>query len=249
MLELLASPEAWAALVTLTAMEIVLGIDNIVFISVLVARLDPVRAERARRIGLALALVFRIALLTLLSWVIGLTEPVFSLAGHDFSWRDLVLVAGGLFLIAKSTGEIHAAIEAGEEEGAAAGAAAVSFGWTVAQVVGIDLVFSVDSIITAIGMAQHLPVMILAVIIAVGIMYVASGAVARFIAAYPTTKMLALSFLLLIGMSLIADGFGVHVPRAYIYSAMAFSALVELFNVTALRRARRRRGGRITRER
>ncbi len=249
MLELLVSPEAWAALVTLTAMEIVLGIDNIVFISVLVARLDPVRAERARRIGLALALVFRIALLTLLSWVIGLTEPVFSVAGNAFSWRDLVLIAGGLFLIAKATGEIHAAIETGEEEGTAADAATVSFGWTVAQVVGIDLVFSVDSIITAIGMAQHLPVMILAVIIAVGIMYVASGTVARFIAAYPTTKMLALSFLLLIGVSLIADGFGVHVPRAYIYSAMAFSALVELFNVTALRHARRRRGGRITRER
>ncbi|MCK0197671.1 TerC family protein [Ancylobacter sp. 6x-1] len=247
MLDLLTSTEAWAALLTLTAMEIVLGIDNIVFISLLVSRLDPQRGEQARRVGLALALVFRIGLLTLLSWVIGLTEPVFSLAGRDFSWRDLVLIAGGLFLIAKSTGEIHTAIAIGEEgeEEEETASAGTSFWWIVAQVVGIDLVFSVDSIITAIGMAQDLPVMIAAVVVAVGIMYLASGAVARFIAAYPTTKMLALSFLLLIGMSLIADGFGVHVPRAYIYSAMAFSAVVEIFNVTALRRARRRRASRV----
>jgi len=239
MLELLTSAEAWAALLTLTVMEVVLGIDNVVFISVLVSRLDRERSRHARQIGLSLALLFRIGLLTILTWLIGLTEPVVTILDQPFSWRDIVLIAGGLFLIAKGTSEIHDAIE-GEEGQAAAGGSA-SFAWIVAQVIVIDIVFSVDSIITAIGMARDLTIMIAAVIIAVGIMYVASGPVSKFIVDYPTTKMLALSFLLLIGVSLIADGFGLHVPRPYIYFAMAFSALVEVFNVAARRRARHRR--------
>ncbi|WP_029356030.1 TerC family protein [Bosea sp. 117] len=239
MLELLTSAEAWAALLTLTVMEVVLGIDNVVFISVLVSRLDRERSRHARQIGLSLALLFRIGLLTVLTWLIGLTEPVVTILDQPFSWRDIVLIAGGLFLIAKGTSEIHDAIE-GEEGQAAAGGSA-SFAWIVAQVIVIDIVFSVDSIITAIGMARDLTIMIAAVIIAVGIMYVASGPVSKFIIDYPTTKMLALSFLLLIGVSLIADGFGLHVPRPYIYFAMAFSALVEVFNVAARRRARHRR--------
>jgi len=239
MLELLTSAEAWAALLTLTVMEVVLGIDNVVFISVLVSRLDRERSRHARQIGLSLALLFRIGLLTILTWLIGLTEPVVTILDQPFSWRDIVLIAGGLFLIAKGTSEIHGAIE-GEEGQAAAGRSA-SFAWIVAQVIVIDIVFSVDSIITAIGMARDLTIMIAAVIIAVGIMYVASGPVSKFIVDYPTTKMLALSFLLLIGVSLIADGFGLHVPRPYIYFAMAFSALVEVFNVAARRRARHRR--------
>jgi predicted tellurium resistance membrane protein TerC len=240
MLEWITNPEAWIALLSLTAIEIVLGIDNVVFISVLVSRLDPKSRERARRIGLSLALIFRLVLLFFLTWLIGLTQPVIELFGHGFSWRDIVLIAGGLFLLTKATREVHAEIEGMEGHGPAR-VAKNAFQWAVAQVIVIDLVFSIDSIVTAIGMAQDIEVMILAVIIAVGVMYVSSGPVSEFVAHYPTTKMLALSFLLLIGVALIADGMGFHIPRAYIYFAMAFSAGVEVFNVLALRNRRRER--------
>jgi predicted tellurium resistance membrane protein TerC len=243
MIELLTSPEAWAALLTLTALEIVLGIDNVIFISVLVSRIPEPQATRARQIGLLLALVFRIVLLGLLFWLIGLTEPVITVKGFELSWRDIILIAGGLFLIAKATHEIHAEVEAehGEGEPGAAAAPKASFWWVVAQLAVIDLVFSIDSIITAIGMAQEIEIMIAAVVIAIIVMYIASGPVSRFIADYPTTKMLALAFLVLIGVALVADGFEFHIPRGYIYSAMAFAAAVEVFNVLAGRKRRRAR--------
>jgi predicted tellurium resistance membrane protein TerC len=236
--EWVADPAVWASLVTLTAMEIVLGIDNIVFISVVVGRLPADQAARARQLGLAMALAFRILLLFTLFWIIGLTTPVFSLFGHDFSWRDLVLIGGGLFLLVKATREIHASVEGDEEE--AGRTVYAAFGMTVAQIALIDLVFSVDSIITAIGMAEHVGVMIAAVVIAVGIMYVASGPVAGFIDRHPTTRMLALAFLLMIGLALVADGVGYHIPRGYLYAAMAFSAAVEFLNVLARRNRTRR---------
>jgi predicted tellurium resistance membrane protein TerC len=229
-------PAAWAALVSLTAMEVVLGIDNVVFISVLVSRLPEKTARRARQIGLGLALVFRIAFLFLLTWLIGLTEPVFTVAGQEFSWRDIVLGAGGLFLIAKATHEIHAEIEGEKEEASAGGQA---FFFVVLQLIVIDLVFSIDSIITAIGMARDIEIMVLAVLIAVAVMYAASGVVGDFISKHPTTKMLALAFLVLIGVALVADGMGVHIPRGYIYFAMAFAAGVELVNVLARRNRRK----------
>ncbi len=232
-LEIFLTANAWASLLTLTAMEIVLGIDNIVFISVLVSRLPKESAKRARQIGLSLALVFRIALLMVLSWLIGLTEPVVSALGFELSWRDLILLAGGLFLIYKATHEIHQGVEGnGEHE---TNAVKASFSAIVAQIIVIDMVFSVDSIITAIGMAEHLEIMVLAVVIAMGVMYIASGSIAAFIERHPTTKMLALAFLLMIGVALVADALGFHIPRGYIYSAMAFSAFVEILNVAAKR--------------
>jgi predicted tellurium resistance membrane protein TerC len=227
------SPEAWAALLTLTTLEIVLGIDNVIFLSVMVSRIPEAQAKRARQIGLALALVFRILLLSLLVWLIGLTQDVFAVAGIGFSWRDIILIGGGLFLIAKATHEIHAEVEAGDEDENGATAKAGAFFWVIVQIIIIDLVFSLDSIITAIGMAQDLQIMVAAVVIACIIMYVSSGPVAKFVAEHPTTKMLALAFLVLIGVALVADGFKFHIPRAYIYFAIAFSALVELFNVLA----------------
>ena len=236
-LEWLSSPEAWIALASLTAIEIVLGIDNVVFISVLVSKLPKEQADRARKIGLALALIFRIILLFFLSWLIGLTQPVVEYAGISLSWRDIVLVAGGLFLLVKATREVHAEVEGGHQS--AASAAEGAFTWVVLQVIIIDLVFSIDSIITAIGMAQQIEVMIIAVIIAVGVMYLSSGPVSAFIAKHPTTKMLALTFLMLIGVALIADGMGFHIPRAYIYFSMAFAAGVEIFNVIASRNRNR----------
>jgi len=235
------SPEAWIALASLTAIEIVLGIDNVVFISVLVSKLPAKERERARKIGLALALLFRIVFLFLLSWLIGLTEPVIEFAQFALSWRDIVLIAGGLFLLTKATREIHAEIEGGHQS--AASAAEGAFAWVVAQVIVIDLVFSVDSIVTAIGMAQQIEVMIIAVIIAVGVMYLSSGPVSAFIARNPTTKMLALAFLMLIGVALIADGMGFHLPRGYIYFAMAFAAGVEVVNVLASRNRRSKKRG------
>ena len=237
MIALLTSPEAWAALVTLTALEIVLGIDNVIFLSIVVSRLPPQRARRARQIGLALALVFRLLLLSLLTWLIGLTEPLLSLGGIDFSWRDIILIGGGLFLIAKATHEIHSEVE-GEEDNADRAAGASAFISVIMQIIVIDLIFSLDSIITAIGMAQDLAIMVAAVVIAVAIMYVSAGAVARFVAEHPTTKMLALAFLVLIGVALVADGFKFHIPRGYIYFAMAFAAAVEAFNVLAARKRR-----------
>ena len=239
MIDWLSDPAIWASLVTLTAMEIVLGIDNVVFISVVVSRLDAKRSERARRIGLALALVFRVVLLLMITWIIGLTKPLFTIWGEEISWRDLVLIAGGLFLLAKATHEIHQDIEE-EDDAPEASAAEATFVSIILQIALIDLVFSVDSIVTAIGMAEHVEVMIAAVVIAMFVMYVASGAVASFIERYPTTKMLAMSFLLLIGVALMADGIGFHIPRGYIYFAMAFAAAVEVFNVLAQKRRKAR---------
>ncbi len=234
MIELLTSPEAWAALLTLTALEIVLGIDNVIFLSVVVSRIPERQAKRARQIGLALALVFRILLLSLLVWLIGLTQAILTVKGMAFSWRDIILIGGGLFLIAKATHEIHTEVEARDEEnGEKSGSSA--FFWVIIQIIVIDMVFSLDSIITAIGMAQDLEIMIAAVIIACVIMYVSSGPVARFVVEHPTTKMLALAFLVLIGVALVADGFKFHIPRGYIYFAIAFSAAVEAFNVLARR--------------
>ena len=234
MIELLTSPEAWAALLTLTALEIVLGIDNVIFISVVVSVIPEEQANRARQIGLALALLFRILLLSLLVWLIGLTQDVFTAYRVTFSWRDVILIAGGLFLIAKATHEIHREVEARDDESPAAPGKAVFFR-VILEITIIDVVFSLDSIITAIGMAQDLEIMIAAVVIACAVMYAASGPVARFVAKHPTTKMLALAFLVLIGVALVADGFKFHIPRGYIYFAIVFSAMVELFNVLARR--------------
>jgi predicted tellurium resistance membrane protein TerC len=238
MIELLSSPEAWAALLTLTALEIVLGIDNVIFLSVIVSRIPQPQAKRARQIGLALALLFRILLLSLLVWLIGLTQAVLTVKGMAFSWRDIILIGGGLFLIAKATHEIHGEVEAGEEESDRASGGSAFF-WVIVQIIIIDMVFSLDSIITAIGMAQDLAIMIAAVVIACLIMYVSSAPVAKFVAEHPTTKMLALAFLVLIGVALVADGFQFHIPRGYIYFAIAFSAAVEFFNVLARRNRKR----------
>jgi predicted tellurium resistance membrane protein TerC len=247
MWQLLTSLDAWAALVSLTALEIVLGIDNVVFISILVVRLDAQRGETARRLGLALALLFRIALLFALTSLLGLSSTVFTLRDNAFSWHELILIFGGLFLIAKATHEMHAQIEGQAETKAMSDVPAgesqlrASLALVIGQIVAIDVVFSIDSIVTAIGMAQDIRIMVAAVLIAVAVMYAASGPVARFIAAHPTTKTLALSFLMLIGVALVADGFDFHIQRGYIYFAMAFAAAVETFNIWA---ARNRRVGR-----
>ena len=246
MLELLTDPSAWAALVTLTALEVVLGIDNIVFISVLVSRCSPREAKRARQIGLSLAFVFRVILLFGLTWLMRLTYPVVAVLGRDFSWHDVILIAGGLFLIAKATHEIHAEVEADESEDVGAKTYA-PFSMIVLQIVVVDLVFSIDSIVTAIGMAQDIEIMIAAVVIAMIVMYAASGPIARFIAVHPTTKMLALAFLVMIGVALVADGLAFHIPRSYIYASMAFAGAVEVFNVLA-RRNRVRKAARTKRQ-
>jgi predicted tellurium resistance membrane protein TerC len=246
MLELLYDPNAWAALVTLTALEIVLGIDNIVFISVLVSRCAPKEAKLARQIGLSLALIFRVVLLFGLTWLMQLKYPVFSTFGRAFSWQDMILIGGGLFLIGKATHEIHAEVEAEDTESLAAKVYA-SFSFIVLQIVAVDLVFSIDSIVTAIGMAQDIEIMIAAVVIAMIVMYAASGPVAHFVAQHPTTKMLALAFLVMIGVALVADGFEFHIPRGYIYSSMVFAGAVELFNVLA-RRNRARQAARTKRQ-
>jgi predicted tellurium resistance membrane protein TerC len=234
LLDWVTDPAIWASLVTLTVLEIVLGIDNIVFISVIVGKLPPEQAKRARQIGLLMALGFRILFLLTLFWLIGLTTPLFTVFGEEISWRDIVLFAGGAFLLFKATQEIHRDVEGGDEESTTAKVGA-SFGAVVAQIALIDLVFSIDSIVTAIGMAEHVGVMIAAVMIAIAVMYVASGPVADFIHRHPTTRMLALAFLLMIGIALIADGAGFHIPRGYLYVAMAFSAGVEFLNVVARR--------------
>jgi predicted tellurium resistance membrane protein TerC len=227
--------EGWIALLTLTVLEIVLGIDNIVFISILAGKLPAQDRERARKIGLSLAMFIRILLLLSISWVMGLTRPLFGLFGHDVSGRDLILLVGGLFLLAKSTHEIHNNLEG--EEGHTAGKAAASFGATIVQILLLDIVFSLDSVITAVGMADDVSIMIIAVVIAVGVMLVASGSISAFVERHPTVKMLALSFLLLIGVSLVADGFGQHIEKGYIYFAMGFSVFVEMINLKM--RARR----------
>lgn len=242
MFDILSDPAVWASLATLTLMEIVLGIDNIVFISVLVEKLPAKAARQARQLGLALALVFRIMLLLVLTWIIGLSQPLFEAFGHAFSWRDIILMVGGLFLIYKATYELHHTIEEPHEESLHRKAQA-AFGAIIMQIILIDAVFSVDSIVTAIGMANHVEVMITAVIIAMIVMYIASGTIADFIARHPTTKLLALAFLLLIGVTLVADGLGFHIPKGYIYSAMAFSVLVESINILAQSRRKARRAG------
>ncbi len=237
---LLSDPAAWASLVTLTALEIVLGIDNVVFLSVATAHLAKDDAARARKLGMALALGFRIALLFAISWIVSLKDPVATLFGHPLSVKDLILIGGGAFLMYKAVNHIHEELEE-EVPAEMARAASSAFSMVVGQIIVIDIVFSLDSIITAVGLAQQVEVMIAAVIIAVGVMYVASGPVSAFVSAHPTTKVLALAFLLLIGVSLVADGMGFHIERGYIYAAMAFSAAVEAINITAKKRKQRAR--------
>jgi predicted tellurium resistance membrane protein TerC len=240
MIALVTDADAWAALATLTALEIVLGIDNIVFISILVSRCARREALRARQIGLSLAFVFRVLMLFSLTSLMTLTYSLFSIFGVGISWRDIILIGGGLFLIAKTTHEIHGEVEPhGEEPDLASNGAARSFAIIVAQLVAVDVVFSLDSIITAIGMVDRVEIMIAAVVLAMIVMYVSSGPVAAFIAEHPTTKMLALAFLLLIGVALVADGFDFHIPRGYLYFAMAFAGGVEAFNVLARRNRRK----------
>ena len=242
-IDFLTDPQVWASFLALSAMEIVLGIDNVVFISVMVQRLPKEQQLMARRVGLSLALVFRIIMLGFITWFIHMTTPIFTVGDYAFSWRDLILLAGGLFLLVKGTREIHEGIEGGNHENGS-GPMVQSLTAAIIQIALIDLVFSVDSIITAVGMAEHVEVMIAAVIVAIAVMYVASAPVAAFIERHPTTKMLALSFLLLIGAALVADAFHFHIPRGYIYFAMAFSAAVELINVLALQRRRKAKGPR-----
>ena len=232
----LSDPQIWISLATLTALEVVLGIDNLIFVAILANKLPPGQQVRARRIGLALALGMRLALLASLSWIVGLTAPVFSAVGRDFSWRDLVLIAGGLFLAYKGTTEIHHRMEAQADDAPGAGKAAAGFGAIIVQIILLDMVFSLDSVITAVGMVDQLWIMSTAVIVAAVVMLMASGPLSDFVQRHPTVKMLALSFLLMIAMVLIADGFGVHIPKGYVYAAMGFSVLVETLNLVAARR-------------
>ena len=228
-------PQAWIALITLTAIEIVLGIDNIIFISIMAGKLPAAQRRKARLIGLSLAMFMRIALLFSLVWMMRLTAPLFALLGQEFSGRDLILIGGGLFLLAKSTMEIHDKLEG--PEGPSSARRAATFASVIAQILVLDVVFSLDSVITAIGLAQQLAVMVIAIVLAVLFMLAAAGAVSDFVDRHPTVKMLALSFLLLIGVALIADGFEQHIPRGYIYFSMAFSVFVELLNLKVRRRA------------
>jgi predicted tellurium resistance membrane protein TerC len=243
LISLLADPTAWIALATLIVMEVVLGIDNLIFIAILTNKLPEEHRSRGRRIGIGAALILRLGLLGTIAFIVQLTDPIFTLFGEGFSWRDLILIAGGLFLVWKATREIHEKVDpqtGPEPAGATMGAASVTA--VIGQILVLDLVFSIDSIITAVGMTDHLPIMVVAVIVAVVVMLLAADPLSEFIHANPTIVMLALGFLLLIGTTLIADGFGAHVPKGYIYAAMAFSALIEALNMLQ-RRARRRRAG------
>ena len=233
-MELIADPQAWLALITLTALEIVLGIDNIIFISILTGKLPEHQRPKAQKVGLALAMLTRLMLLFSLTWIMKLTTPFFSLLGHAVSGRDLILIIGGLFLLAKSTMEIHDKLE-GEEHHAGSTRGAASFNAIIIQIMFLDIVFSLDSVITAVGMAQQLSVMVAAVVISVGIMLFFAGAVSSFVERHPTVKVLALSFLLMIGIALVADGLSFHIPKGYIYFAMAFSVFVEMINIKARR--------------
>ena len=253
---LIADPAAWAALLTLVVMEVILGIDNLIFISILSNKLPEHQRQKARKIGISLALIMRLALLSVIAWLVGLTAPVFDLGlsgspgphgaptfETQFSWRDLILIAGGLFLVWKATKEIHHSVDPHPiDDVFDVAKKAVSFGAVIFQILLLDLVFSVDSILTAVGMTDHLPIMVVAVVVAVIVMLVAADPLANFINNNPTVVMLALGFLLMIGVVLIADGFGVHVPKGYIYTAMAFSAGVEALNMFARRRQARRAG-------
>ena len=241
-LALMQQPEAWVALGTLVVMEVVLGIDNLLFISILSNKLPEGQRERARKIGIGLALIMRLGLLATIAWIVQLTQPVFTVWGNEFSWKDMILIAGGLFLVWKATKEIHHHVDPVDHEDTMIGKAGITFGSAIAQILMLDLVFSIDSIITAVGMTPHVEIMIVAVVTAVTVMLLAANPLAAFIGKNPTIVMLALSFLLLIGTTLIAEGFGVHVPKGYIYAAMAFSALVEGLNMWA-RNARLRDTG------
>ncbi|QTN20258.1 TerC family protein [Brevundimonas sp. AJA228-03] len=230
---LLSDPAAWAALVTLVVMEVVLGIDNLIFISILSNKLPEKDRQRVRRIGIALALLMRLGLLSIIAWLVGLVQPVFSVMGNEFSWKDLILIAGGLFLIWKATKEIHHTVDPTPSHDVLDKKDVMisNAGSAIVQIIILDLVFSIDSILTAVGMTEHLPIMVVAVLAAVTVMLLAADPLANFIAKNPTVVMLALGFLLMIGLVLIADGFGVHVPKGYIYAAMAFSAGVEALNM------------------
>jgi predicted tellurium resistance membrane protein TerC len=234
----LSSPEIWVSLLTLTALEVVLGIDNLVFLSIVAGRLPPAQQSIGRRLGLALALGLRLVLLSAITWIMHLTVPIVTISDHTLSERDLILIGGGLFLVWKGTAEIHARIE-GEDEHGGAHATQIGLPSAIAQIAALDVVFSFDSVITAVGMANELWIMMTAVCLAIILMMVAAAPVSGFINRHPTVKMLALSFLLLIGMTLIADGFGMYVPKGYIYAAIGFSALVELLNQIAGRRRKR----------
>jgi predicted tellurium resistance membrane protein TerC len=232
LISLAVDPAVWAALATLIVMEVVLGIDNLIFISILTNKLPEQYQSMARRIGIGLALIMRLVLLGTIAFIVQLTQPIFSAFGHAFSWRDLILIGGGLFLVWKSTTEIHHNLEPEETDGSGlATVATIGFGAAIVQIIMLDIVFSLDSIITAVGMTEHLPIMVIAVLVAVTAMLVAADPLAGFIRRNPTIVMLALGFLLMIGMTLIAEGFGAHVPKGYIYAAMAFSALVEGLNM------------------
>lgn len=230
-MEFLTSPDIWIAFATLLLLEIVLGIDNIVFISILAGKLPQNQQAKARTVGLSLALITRLLLLFSLSWIIGLTAPLFTVFGQEISGRDLILILGGLFLVAKSTFEIHARLEG--EEGHGSTRSATSFASVIVQILLLDVVFSLDSVITAVGMVDELPVMVAAVVVAIGIMLVSAGTISDFVNRHPTIKMLALSFLVLIGASLIAEGLDQHIPKGYIYGPIAFSVLVEALNLRA----------------
>lgn len=234
-MEWLTDPTVWIAFGTLTLLEVVLGIDNVIFISILAGKLPPEQRERARIIGLSLAMVMRVLLLLVIAWIVRLTQPWFTVLGHDFSGRDLILLSGGLFLVGKSTFEIHDHLEG--EHGDKSARIPASFASVIVQVLLLDLVFSLDSVITAVGMVDQVGVMIAAVIVAVGFMLFFSGTIARFVDKHPTLKMLALSFLILIGVTLVAEGFGQHISKGYIYFAMAFSVIVEALNIQVRRRA------------
>lgn len=241
LLTLAADPAVWAALGALIAMEVVLGIDNLIFISILTNKLPEHQRSKGRKIGIGLALILRLALLSTVAFIVTLTTPIFSVFGQAFSWRDLILIAGGLFLVWKATKEIHHKVDPDPDSVLAEGGRAVtlSFGSAIFQILLLDLVFSIDSIITAVGMTEHVPVMVIAVIVAVLTMLLAADPLARFIDRNPTIVMLALGFLLMIGGTLIAEGFGVHVPKGYIYAAMAFSALIEALNMLSRRKVRK----------
>ena len=229
MIELLTDPQAWMAFLTLTALELVLGIDNIIFISILVDKLPPAQRPFARRIGLFMAMFMRLGLLLALSWIVGMVAPLFTVLGQEISGRDLILILGGLFLIWKSTGEIHQSLEG--EEGEASSAVKGTLTAVIVQIMLIDVVFSLDSIITAVGMVDNVPVMMAAVVTSVGMMMLFSGAIGNFVSEHPTIKMLALSFLVVVGVVLLAEGFDNHVPKGYIYFGMAFSVVVEMLNI------------------
>jgi predicted tellurium resistance membrane protein TerC len=234
-MELLSDPQVWLAFLTLTTLEIILGIDNLVFIAILVGRLPPAQRERGRLVGLGLAMLMRILLLFAIYWVMSLTAEVFTLFDQSVSWRDLILIGGGLFLMGKSTMEVHEALEG--ESGESSTTVHAAFALVMVQIMLIDLVFSLDSVITAVGLAEHIEVMVAAIVVAVGIMMLAAGTVSRVVETHPTLKMLALSFLMLIGVALVAEGMRFHIPKGYIYFAMAFSIMVEMLNIKVRKRA------------